>query len=493
MIPKPSLFTKKNVEVVVDDKPQSHQEIANCAMFNAGGFRVTIYKHNVEQLLQKSWLKQIVTYDDVETALCLHEYGHIRYGTFNIPGGISNRVVQALYNIFEDARLEYKFSNEFPQYSLFFEISLALIRTTIKSNGTAKVDKLKNQIDKVFNLVRFGENKIKGADKAGVIESLAVVSRRQTNKDTMKASIFIANLLNQNTKLSKDELANIEVAEELLNNGQPTNGAGGSSTGSQNTAGQQTQQKAQDAFNKKKKELAKKIKEYKEQMAKREADDNSFYENSINKYKEQVLNLRNIFKRLISKKSFVASMEGELNLKKQQELYINSKTMEESKCYLVNKLAKPGADVVILRDVSGSTSSFAERYAEMTSVCLGSLEKIPGVRSMLIDFESSTEIVKPFGKKAIKSTLKPLSLGGTNVCSALEILAQQKFSNDKRICIIITDGGYNNRHRAAELIELLKKTLNIKFKEMTIMHGSDSINVVDLPREISKFIREELK
>lgn len=475
MYVNPGLFTDSIVSM--KDDP-NFPEIGCTSIIGQGKYDITINSEKIKDMLEKSWLKGQVGLEDVITAVELHEVGHIKYNSFEIAPYLNTNLSKLISNIFEDARLEYRFSNEFPQYSMFFDLSISLIKSNLVANQSAgnTLDKLTEYMNEMFNIVRFGSTNSKDEEFISLIVSLCTINRRGTEIDTLKISWFLEEYLLKKLGLNKQYVDSNTVINQT-GIGKDINSIG---------------QKINNDVDKKK-ELKDKLKKAKKNKKKGKDDKENFYDCIISKYKRQILELRKIFKRILSQKKFVPSMEGELNLKKQQELYINSKTMEETKVYLVNKLAKSGADVCVIRDISGSTSSFKDKYAEMSLVCLSSLESIHGMRTMMIDFSNHATVVKNFEDKLVDCEIKAVSEGGTMVCSALEKLKEQKFSSGKRVCIIITDGEYSDTHYAEKMIKELEIKLGIKFCRILIENGQNSLRVEDLPSEVGKFILKEIK
>ena len=90
----------------------------------------------------------------------------------------------------------------------------------------------------------------------------------------------------------------------------------------------------------------------------------------------------------------IGAYDGDVNLKKQQEVYLASKTAEESRVYQYYLRRKVSVDIMIIRDVSGSTYRFEREYAEALIEILAAVNNFDGIRTLVIDFEAGPKYVK---------------------------------------------------------------------------------------------------
>lgn len=92
----------------------------------------------------------------------------------------------------------------------------------------------------------------------------------------------------------------------------------------------------------------------------------------------------------------IGAYDGDVNLKKQQEAYLASKTAEESRVYQYYLRRKGSVDIMIIRDVSGSTYRFEREYAEALIEILAAVNNFDGIRTLVIDFEGGAKVRKSF-------------------------------------------------------------------------------------------------
>lgn len=218
-----------------------------------------------------------------------------------------------------------------------------------------------------------------------------------------------------------------------------------------------------------------------------------FYE-TVKKYSSEINATRKVFLDIFSKNININVKDGELDFKKQQSAYINSIVGESGNDYTIQKKIKTGFDLVILRDISGSTGNFKVEYAESIVVLMAALDGIEGVRTSLIEFESSSKIIKNFDDSLRESEINPISYGGTCVLKGLENVVKLNYKNDKRILIILSDGDYSENVNSVENFEKeLRNNMNIKIIKYGIKYnrnGFKPIEVKDIPNKILESVIE---
>jgi hypothetical protein len=160
--------------------------------------------------------------------------------------------------------------------------------------------------------------------------------------------------------------------------------------------------------------------------------------------------------------------EGDTDLRKQQQIYVNSLTGDDGQTFLQRRFRATTMDVVILRDVSFSTDLYKEEYAEAIVAILASLEGIAAVRTAQIDFSDISKQNKTFTQKLSASSIAPYAFGGTSMAPALEIVRGFAFKASKRLAFIVTDGEIEDIEVCGDLMEALSKTENISFFKIHI-------------------------
>jgi hypothetical protein len=132
-----------------------------------------------------------------------------------------------------------------------------------------------------------------------------------------------------------------------------------------------------------------------------------------------------------------------MNLKKLQEAYMSSITADEGSYFVKYQRVMPEFDAIIVRDVSGSTDSFKNEYAESTIVISKALESFNKVNLGVVDFSADVAFVKYFDEELEAARIHPVSKSRTNLGAALNSIAEEDrmvWKNNNKLVIIITDG-----------------------------------------------------
>lgn len=227
----------------------------------------------------------------------------------------------------------------------------------------------------------------------------------------------------------------------------------------------------------------------------RGSDTAQFFLDTVRKYHYEISELEYMFRQSFTAMKIIAAYDGDVNLKKQQEAYLASKTGEESKVYQYYLKRRVSVDIMILRDVSGSTYRFEREYAEAIVEILAAVNNFEGIRTLVIDFESGAVLRKSFDMKAEQTSIVPLSGGGTNMLPAVQLLEEQKLKGRRRLLFVLSDGEINDRE-AAELeltaycsrnqIEQIKLTFDEGDK-----YGYEHTTIINLHKFIAQKIVEK--
>ncbi|MDR3349214.1 MAG: VWA domain-containing protein [Acidaminococcales bacterium] len=175
-----------------------------------------------------------------------------------------------------------------------------------------------------------------------------------------------------------------------------------------------------------------------------------FFLDTIRKYHKEISELEYMFKRAFTSMKIVDSFDGDVNLCKQQAAYLSSITMEDVKVYQYYRQRKVSVDVMILRDISGSTFLFEKEYAEGIVEILAAVNNFKGIRTLEIDFAGEAKINKGFSQSIETASLSPVSGGGTNLLPAVRLLKGQTFKGRRRLLFILSDGEINDRAQAEQ-------------------------------------------
>lgn len=215
----------------------------------------------------------------------------------------------------------------------------------------------------------------------------------------------------------------------------------------------------------------------------------TFFLQTIDKYKHQISEMEKMFKKVFTKVVPVNAFDGDINFKKQQLAYLSSKTNEDAKVYNYQKKELVDVDIIILRDISGSTGNVEVPYAESVIMFLSAVNRIPGIRTMQIDYNESAKINKQFHESVDISCIYPVSNGGTDVASAYRVVLQQKLKGKLKLLFVISDGETFDKVSAKKLENVMENAgiCIIKFAvNGTTLDGYKSVNIKDLHNEITK-------
>lgn len=215
----------------------------------------------------------------------------------------------------------------------------------------------------------------------------------------------------------------------------------------------------------------------------------TFFLQTIDKYKHQISEMEKMFKKVFTKVVPVNAFDGDINFKKQQLAYLSSKTNEDAKVYNYQKKELVDVDIIILRDISGSTGDVEVPYAESVIMFLSAVNRIPGIRTMQIDYNESAKINKQFHESVDISCIYPVSNGGTDVASAYRVVLQQKLKGKLKLLFVISDGETFDKVAAKKLENVMENAgiCIIKFAiNGATLDGYKSVNIKDLHNEITK-------
>lgn len=215
----------------------------------------------------------------------------------------------------------------------------------------------------------------------------------------------------------------------------------------------------------------------------------TFFLQTIDKYKHQISEMEKMFKKVFTKVVPVNAFDGDINFKKQQLAYLSSKTNEDAKVYNYQKKELVDVDIIILRDISGSTGDVEVPYAESVIMFLSAVNRIPGIRTMQIDYNESAKINKQFHESVDISCIYPVSNGGTDVASAYRVVLQQKLKGKLKLLFVISDGETFDKVTAKKLENVMENVgiCIIKFAvNGATLDGYKSVNIKDLHNEITK-------
>lgn len=220
-----------------------------------------------------------------------------------------------------------------------------------------------------------------------------------------------------------------------------------------------------------------------------------FFLDTVRKYHYEISELEYMFRQSFTAMKIIAAYDGDVNLKKQQEAYLASKTGEESKVYQYYLKRRVSVDIMILRDVSGSTYRFEREYAEAIVEILAAVNNFEGIRTLVIDFESGAVLRKSFDMKAEQTSIVPLSGGGTNMLPAVQLLEEQKLKGRRRLLFVLSDGEINDREAAERELTAYCSRNQIEQIKLTFdegdKYGYEHTTIINLHKFIAQKIVEK--
>ena len=191
----------------------------------------------------------------------------------------------------------------------------------------------------------------------------------------------------------------------------------------------------------------------------------------------------------------IGAYDGDVNLKTQQEAYLASKTAEESRVYQYYLRRKVSVDIMIIRDVSGSTYRFEREYAEALIEILAAVNNFDGIRTLVIDFEGGAKVRKSFIDKAEQTSIVPLSGGGTNLLPAVRLLQEQVLKGKRRLLFLLSDGEINDREQAERELNDYCRRNQIEMVKITFdeedKYGYEHTTIINLHRFLARRIIEK--
>ena len=230
-------------------------------------------------------------------------------------------------------------------------------------------------------------------------------------------------------------------------------------------------------------------------MVSRSGDTSQFFLDTVRKYRREIGELEYIFKQSFTSMKIIGAYDGDVNLKKQQEAYLASKTAEESRVYQYYLRRKVLVDIMIIRDVSGSTYRFEREYAEALIEILAAVNNFDGIRTLVIDFEGGAKVRKSFIDKAEQTSIVPLSGGGSNLLPAVRLLQEQVLKGKRRLLFLLSDGEINDREQAERELNDYCRRNQIEMVKITFdeedKYGYEHTTIINLHRFLARRIIEK--
>jgi hypothetical protein len=433
----------------------------------------------------------------VQVGAVLREIAGLRYGSSSraprVPYNVINKVID---DTLEHNRVEYHLSYDFPIVVPYLKTLMGAVKPTV-SVPTRDLSRLRQlcrdgkeaqaleqaimalpgllaDLDTVWWLVRFGIA-VEDADPDLVNFSLplALTARRGSRQDAVLATEMIYSYI-MSRYLQDAESRGGDGDDQEQDAGQ---GSGGKPTRDQiegaiskilstlqsneSPIDAQTLEKAlgkgQEVSQSGVRDLAEQIQGDSEQGKPPGTEfvpvdlthqDFTFFRQTVERHRDLILQLREAFRLRFEHFAIQRTKEGELNLKTHvlQQAYMDSITQEENRTHMRRSRANTKLDVVVLRDISGSTHSMMVPYAEATTCLLTALEGLPGVKTGWVDFNGGAQTIMRPDERIYEVPITPIANGGTQVIPAFDEMDKLKLDGDKRLVFVVTDGEVGDRH-----------------------------------------------
>ena len=465
-------------------------------------YTVTLLTDNIYQTYCTSWVHNEVTLDEFTLAALVEALSLVKYGIDilldNNSASVKYTALSMLNNMYEvknvislillRSTIIYQVGLEYPEFVPYLQLSYCSNKIAM-SNGNlfpTKLDDLSldKLIDDVLSIAIYGVIP-KDANDQVVNFSLPLIycSRRKGAVDAIISSDYIVNMFLNNKRcgqVNSSPIDEYDIGNISRNSDSIVDG---------DNMFDNIQISVDD------------IVSLRDGGGSRPSDMILSLEKGVNKeffdyvgiaYASVINNLHYIFKKAFNTIKPIAFKDGEINVSRQQEAYVNSIIGEEGNDYLISKMRKIDIDIAIVRDISGSTDLTSKSYAEMVVILLMALDRIQGVRTCVIDFEGQAYLRKRFSDSLKYGSIFPTAHGGTHLSPALEILNEQQFKGKKNLLIILSDGEINDETYSNELLEKMTKQYNLSVLKYGFngfqKRGFECVTIDQIPSILSRDI-----
>lgn len=456
------MVADKNVSVNMNDK-----EFDGIACVQPKGnknkesFHIRINQQKAKELFNESWARNVkVPFDDFLMGLLFHEVSHIKYGAFKHTPPVANKLFLTIHNILLDSQGEYSVTKDYPTIVRYIRLIVSVLNRTTDLNtivdGGDEIDKVVSQEKMLFNLARFGIVTSE-SDPAFINFCLPLVLAATRGDVT---SVFIATKAIYEymlAGLSRDTIQKIMNCKEVVM---------GVTMGDMEAAQKEDSLIASSTFQifEEMKDGGVSIGQGNTQIETNDKE-SAFYRETVLRRIDPIQRIRAAFKKRLDTIQRVDAMDGDFNFSKQQRAYIASFTQEAEPVYSYYKRKRPSVDIVIVRDVSISTSSHADNYAQGVVVLLAALYQMEGIRLAQIDFSDDAMVNLHFDARLNEASIIPNTVGGTSIMPAYNEMKNMKWQAKNRYCVVLTDGGLSDAY-AAKVAELkMSNDYRIQFEK----------------------------
>jgi len=404
-----------------------------------------------------------------------HEIAHIYCDSFKYGQKYKNLRTDTIHhwvtNIIEDTRIEYNLSYVYPYVAKFIALTALALKDKILTDAIQDNTKLEKQSQWLLKMVKL--NIIPDdCDDAEFVEFMLpriLLARRGNRRKAEQIIYEIYQYLIQDSDMQNGNNTALDEYDvmEGQGNGEQGEATEAEATGeseSEQQEGEQGQQATQDnQVDKKVEQLLKELQQAgaggsgADDSVAEIVDDlvnaNDFIRATIRNEVDNIKKVHKAFSEVITRMSQLAVKEGDLNIKRVQEAYLNQQLLEEGYDYHRPAKISTGFDCVIMRDISGSTGDSKEVYAKATCILAKALEELKYVRTQIIDFNGYAKVTKNMNQDLLRAGLVPHAEGGTNLSSAMELLPKITWKYPLRVIIVVTDGSPNDIPVCQQLLE----------------------------------------
>jgi len=457
----PALLIDDPIKVIIDDMSNVKDNPAFVNKSGAKGYEVTVLRNAVKQLAADSNIPE----NQLILGLLYHEVAHIKYNSFDHTSNDPLR--HWIDNLIEDTRIEYNMSYDYPYVARYIALVLLATKDKIMGDALEENSEIEQATSHLLQMVKLNTIPDDCEDEFAEFMLPRILLARRSNR-TKSARIvdeiwqYLKLLVEDSRQLANKDFnpyVKTEKGEGQEGQGKPEKGEGGEGEAKSEKGEGEGEESEGGTTATEGDARQDKIEKLLEQLGGeggleggRGADEiiddligsNEFIRTAINTNNETVRKVHKAFAEIFTKNQNVATKEGDINLKRMQDAYMNRLTGEDGYDYHIQKRCETAFDCVILRDVSGSVHYIAFEYARIVCVLAKALEELHGVKVGIVDFGNSSKIRKAFNQPLIKSDIKPSSSGGTDLLSGMTRLKEMPFKQKTKICIIVTDGWPND-------------------------------------------------
>lgn len=447
----PLLFIRDKQVVVIEDNSIPAPGAVNYRKMT-DSYQIRINTNLSFDLYTKSFLKKVIPYEDLLLGITCHEVFHIEYDSFTIDQHIPSEFFRYILNILLDSQIEYNAAKDHPDAAKYIRYLLIGLRRDADMSSLRYItggDKMILMKEALYFLTRFGIQKEAPDGFYDFVLPIVLSTTRNLVENVNLGAIAIYNyfLASAETQDVLDAIETIQCVYVPVSTGEAEKIAQSDTTITDSSSKDEVEDMLQQKSNNIGTEGVKiEIHE----------DDDSFYQFVVANNQDKIDLIRQALLRKFSEIELCVAKEGDFNLKRQQQAYINSFLAEdEGYDYIVPRKRIVSIDHVLLRDTSGSTYHIEKEYAIFSVILHAAMQEIRGLRDAHVDFNSYSETLLEFDQNLRKARIRPVSNGGTSITSALEKVLAMQWKALHQVVNIVTDGQISSGYE-----ELEQKLLN---------------------------------